>query len=427
MDIVVKLFWKQPLSLSEVLPISDIVVNIPFGTMIVDPTLSVPVTSVNSRIGDVVLTATDVGAATEQYVQDQIALLPLSPVTSVNSKVGSVVLTATDVGATTQGYVDTEITTLQTSLQTAINTKADAASVTQSLSTKADLVGGVIPANQLPSFVDDVLEYADLASFPVIGEASKIYVAIDTNKTYRWSSTQYVEIGGGGVALGETSLTAYRGDRGKIAYDHSLSQGNPHNTTTSEIAEGTNKYFTDLRVKNTVLSGLVKTNSSNVTNTDTVEVAVGKLAAKSEAGGSGGTITWIDANTLTGYSKNANLTAATTKVQFAKINGFIWMRGHISTSNSVNAETELFSFTDSRFLLDNTYLGLFNDNQSYDRLIHKNIKIQELAEFRLAAKQIGTGTSGNITHRLKIITDVFLNSVVAALIEPVCIGIAKNP
>lgn len=392
MDIVVKLFWKQPLSLNEVLPISDIVVNIPFGTMIVDPTLSVPVTSVNGHIGDVVLTAADVGA-------------------------------------TTESYVDTEITTLQTTLQISINTKADAASVTQSLSTKADLVGGVIPANQLPSFVDDVLEYADLASFPLTGEASKIYVAIDTNKTYRWSSTQYVEIGGGGVALGETSATAYRGDRGKIAYDHSLSQGNPHNTTTSEITEGTNKYFTDLRVRNTVLSGLVKTNSSNVTNTDTVEVAVGKLAAKSEAGGSGGTITWVDASTLTGYSKNANLTAATTKVQFAKINGFIWMRGYITTSNSINTGVALFSFTDSRFVWDNTYLGAFPDNQyAYESVIHRNIKIQEFVEFRLAAKQIGTGTSGNITHRLYINADVNMTAAVSlAIIEPVCIGIAKNP
>lgn len=390
MDIVVKLFWKQPLSLNEVLPISDIVVNIPFGTMIVDPTLTVPVTSVNGRIGDVVLTAVDVGA-------------------------------------TTESYVDTEITTLQTTLQTSINIKADAASVTQSLSTKADLVGGVIPANQLPSFVDDVLEYADLASFPLTGEESKIYIAIDTNKTYRWSSTQYVEIGGGGVALGETSATAYRGDRGKIAYDHSLSQGNPHNTTTSEITEGANKYFTDLRVRNTVLSGLVKTNSSNVTNTDTVEVAVGKLAAKSEAGG--GVTTWVDASTLTGYSKGVNLTAAYTKVQFAKINGFIWMRGYITTSSSINVGNALFSFTDSRFLWDNTYLGVDPDNQfAYDRLIHKNIKIQESVEFRLAAKQIGTGTSGNITHRLYINADVNVTAAVSfALIEPVCIGIAKNP
>ena len=55
------------------------------------------------------------------------------------------------------------------------------------LSGKADLVGGVVPANQLPSYVDDVLEFADLISFPVTGEQGKIYVALDTNLQYRWS------------------------------------------------------------------------------------------------------------------------------------------------------------------------------------------------------------------------------------------------
>lgn len=198
--------------------------------------------------------------------------------------------------------------------------------------------------------------------------------------------------------------------------------------TTDEVTEGnTNRYFTDLRVRDTVLSGLVKTNSSNVTNTDTVEVAVGKLAAKSEAGGT--VITWVDANTLNGYAKSNNLTAATTKVQFAKINGFIWMRGYITTSSSINAANTLFSFTDSRFLWDNTYIGAYADNQfTYETFIHRNIKIQELAEFRLAAKQVGTGTSGNITHRLYINADVNITSAVnSAIIEPVCIGIAKNP
>jgi hypothetical protein len=79
---------------------------------------------------------------------------------------------------------------------------------------------GRVPASQLPSFVDDVLEFADLASFPVTGESGKIYIALDTNKTYRWGSTTYVEISAG-VVLGETESTAYRGDRGKIAYDYS--------------------------------------------------------------------------------------------------------------------------------------------------------------------------------------------------------------
>lgn len=53
---------------------------------------------------------------------------------------------------------------------------------------------GLIPSSQLPSFVDDVLEYANLAGFPATGETSKIYIALDTNKTYRWSGSVYVEI-----------------------------------------------------------------------------------------------------------------------------------------------------------------------------------------------------------------------------------------
>jgi hypothetical protein len=88
------------------------------------------------------------------------------------------------------------------------------------LTKKADLVGGKVPSSQLPSYVDDVLEFANLASFPAIGESGKIYIAIDTNLTYRWGGSSYV-IMTSSLALGETSSTAYRGDRGKIAYDHS--------------------------------------------------------------------------------------------------------------------------------------------------------------------------------------------------------------
>lgn len=393
MNVVFKVYWNNPIEMVAEAGTQQLTFEVPLGAIISNPSEVIPDYPSFTGNAAKVLTVN----ATEDGVEWTTPL--------------------------TQVYVDTQ----DRLLQDKIDLKADATSVSQSLSTKADLVGGLIPASQLPSYVDDVLNFPDLISFPSLGEDAKIYIAEDVNKTYRWGGSSYVEIGGGGVALGETSSTAYRGDRGKIAYDHSLSQGNPHNTTTSEITEGTNKYFTDLRVRNTVLSDLVKTNSSNVTNTDTIEVAVGKLAAKSEAGGTA--ITWVDASTLTGYSKNANLTAATTKVQLAKINGFIWMRGYITTSNSINTGVNLFSFTDSRFLWDNTYLGSMVDNQfTYDTTIHKNIKIQELAEFRLAAKQVGTGTSGNITHRFYINADVNITSAVnSAIIEPVCIGIAKNP
>ena len=60
--------------------------------------------------------------------------------------------------------------------------------------TKADLVGGVIPATQLPSYVDDVLEFPALAGFPATGEAGKIYIDAATSKTYRWSGTTYVSL-----------------------------------------------------------------------------------------------------------------------------------------------------------------------------------------------------------------------------------------
>ena len=62
------------------------------------------------------------------------------------------------------------------------------------LSTKADLVNGLVPSSQLPSYVDDVLEYANLAAFPATGETGKIYVAQDSNKIYRWSGSAYIEV-----------------------------------------------------------------------------------------------------------------------------------------------------------------------------------------------------------------------------------------
>lgn len=77
---------------------------------------------------------------------------------------------------------------------------------------------GLVPSSQLPSFVDDVLEYDSKDNFPVTGETGKIYVATNTNLTYRWSGTQYIEISAS-LALGETSSTAYAGDKGKDVAD----------------------------------------------------------------------------------------------------------------------------------------------------------------------------------------------------------------
>lgn len=80
---------------------------------------------------------------------------------------------------------------------------------------------GKVPSTQLPSYVDDVLEYSAKSSFPATGETGKIYVDTTTNLTYRWSGSAYVEISAS-LALGTTSSTAFRGDYGNSAYAHAV-------------------------------------------------------------------------------------------------------------------------------------------------------------------------------------------------------------
>lgn len=106
---------------------------------------------------------------------------------------------------------------------------------------------GKVPAAQLPSYVDDVLEYANLAGFPVTGETAKIYVALDSNKVYRWSGSAYVEI-----------------------------MSSPGSTDV--VTEGsTNLYFKESRVRNTVLSGISLLTNATVTAADSVLSAFGKI------------------------------------------------------------------------------------------------------------------------------------------------------
>ena len=101
----------------------------------------------------------------------------------------------------------------------------------------AELDGtGKVPSAQLPSYVDDALEYANLAAFPVSGETGKIYVAIDTGKTYRWTGSVYVEIS-------PSEVNSVNGQTGVVVLD------------TDDISEGSaNLYYTASRF-NTAFSG----------------------------------------------------------------------------------------------------------------------------------------------------------------------------
>lgn len=104
---------------------------------------------------------------------------------------------------------------------------------------------GKIPGSQLPGYIDEVVEgylydgvfYEDAAhTIPITPQDDQIYVDLPTNTTYRWGGTVYAQTNGA-LALGETHLTAYYGDLGKAAYDHSqINDGsNPHGTTADNI------------------------------------------------------------------------------------------------------------------------------------------------------------------------------------------------
>lgn len=122
---------------------------------------------------------------------------------------------------------------ISTATQTALNAKENTANKGVANGYAALDATGKVPAAQLPSYVDDVLEYASLSGFPATGETGKIYVALDTNKTYRWSGSAYVEI--------------------------SASPG-----TTDSLTEGaTNLYFTTARARAALsATGAVSYNSA---------------------------------------------------------------------------------------------------------------------------------------------------------------------
>ncbi len=107
---------------------------------------------------------------------------------------------------------------------------------------------GKILSSQLPSYVDDVLEFDGKDDgedkFPEKGETGKIYVAKDTNITYRWSGSNYVEISQS-LALGATPSTAFPGDKGQTAYEHSQkTSGNPHKVTAEEVGAAPSSHTT---------------------------------------------------------------------------------------------------------------------------------------------------------------------------------------
>ena len=150
-------------------------------------------------------------------------------------------------------------------------------------------LSGKIPEANLPSYVDDVLEYNSKSNFPTSGETGKIYVDISTNLTYRWGGSAYVEISPS-LALGETSGTAYRGDYGAIAYAHSQKRsGNPHGVTKSDVGLGNVENKSSAEIRNDITQDNVTTalgyTPANQTDLNTLSSQIPTTYAGSKSAG----------------------------------------------------------------------------------------------------------------------------------------------
>lgn len=183
---------------------------------------------------------------------------------------------------------------------------------------------GRVPSSQLPSYVDDVIDgyyynnkfYEDSAhTTEITGQTGKIYIDLVSNKTYRWTGSGYAEISAS-LALGETSSTAYRGDRGKTAYDHSqLTSGNPHNVTKSDVGLGNVGNFK--AVSTAASQGLTSTEQANART----NIGLGTAAVKDVPASGNASTTQVVMGNDTRVTDEPNLRAAFDALGFSVVNG----------------------------------------------------------------------------------------------------------
>lgn len=150
------------------------------------------------------------------------------------------------------------------------------------------ITSGIIDAARLPSYVDDVLEFSSFDDFPLVGETGKIYVAIDTNKTYRWSGTSYIYItsGGGGSGAvdsvaGKTGVVILnKNDVGLNQVDNTSDVNKPISTATqtalnTKIDTTTNQTIAGVKTFSSTVVGNISGNADTATKLQTARTING--------------------------------------------------------------------------------------------------------------------------------------------------------
>lgn len=143
---------------------------------------------------------------------------------------------------------------------------------------------GKVPASQLPSYVDDVLEFPAATDFPATGETGKIYVATSTGKVYRWSGSQYIEIA-------NPDLTGYKPKQAAVS---------------DPTASGNAVSFIDTISQD--MNGVI---------TPTKKTVATAVASSGGTGGSAGLMTAADKEKLAGIAAGAEVNV----IETVKVNG----------------------------------------------------------------------------------------------------------
>lgn len=268
---------------------------------------------------------------------------------------------------------------------------------------------GKVPSSQLPSYVDDIIEgyynetdgkFYEESTYTteITGETGKIYISLDTNLPYRWSGSAFVQIPWG-LALGETSSTAYRGDRGKTAYDHSqTTSGNPHNVTKSDVGLGNVGNF---KAVSTVASqGLTDTEKSNART----NIGVGNATLTIQKNGT--TVKTFTSNATSDVT--CNITMAKSDVGLGNVGNFkavstVASQG-LSSTEQANARANIGAGTSSLTIGTTASTAAAGDHTHT-----LNIAAGGTASINLAANTAYTLTAGGSTYVFKTPSDA--NSV----------------